>query len=202
VVLTDDAIHDAGADQALADRCRAGDPAAFAELVRRHKDRVYNVVYRFVGNHEDAVEVAQEVFVRVFDGLAGFRGEARLTTWLYRIAANLARNRVRDSKRRGRDRGTSLEALEEAAPGVAAQASASPHGPDEDAMAAETQAALQECLDDLPEPCRTAFVLRVMEDLSYEEIARVMECPRGTVKSRLNQARRLLREALEARAIL
>lgn len=200
MALTDDAARDA--ETALVARCLRGDPGAFTEVVRVHKDRVYNVVYRIVGNHEDALEVAQEVFVRAHDGLASFRGEATISTWLFRIAANLARNRVRDAHRRGRDKATSLEALEESAPGVAAEASATRGGPDQAAMAGETEAALQACLDELPEPCRTAFVLRVMEDLSYDEIAQAMECPRGTVKSRLNQARRMLREALEARAVL
>jgi RNA polymerase sigma factor (sigma-70 family) len=94
-------------------RC-GGDPGAFDELVRRYKDRVYGVIYRFVGNHEDAMDLAQDVFVRAYQGLHAYRGHSQVYTWLYSIAANLSRNRLRDRTRKGRGRGTSLEAMEEA----------------------------------------------------------------------------------------
>ena len=189
-------------DASLVEKCRRGDGSAFDELVRRHKDRLYNVVYRFLGSHEDAQDVVQEVFVRAYRSIEGFRGESQVYTWLYRIALNLARNRVRDSKRKGRDKGTSLEALEGAAPGVAGRASSTERNPGSEAMAHELEETLQRVLDELPESCRMAFVLRTVDGLSYEEIAELMECPRGTVKSRLNQARRMLRDRLEELSVL
>ena len=103
-------------DAGLVAECRKGDPSAFDELVRRYKDRIYHVVYRFLGNHEDAQDVCQEVFVRAYRGIEGYRGRAKVYTWLYSIAANLARNRLRDGSRRGRNMGTSFEAIEEQAP--------------------------------------------------------------------------------------
>lgn len=189
-------------DAALVSQCREGDSCAFDELVRRHKDRVYNVVYRFLGNHEDALDVCQEVFVRAYRGIHGFKGQSKVYTWLYSIAANLARNRLRDKGRKGRDKGVSLEGLAERAPGVAAQASCTNESPRAAAEQHELEAVLQQCLEELPDHYRLAFVLRTFEDLSYEEIAGVMACPEGTVKSRLNQARKMLRERLKELAVL
>ena len=179
-------------DAQLVEECRSGDTSAFDEIVHRYKDRIYNVVYRFVGNHEDAQDVAQEVFVRAYRGVGRFRGSAQVYTWLYSIAANLARNRLRDSGRKGRDMGTSLEAMKRplAADGA--------HTPRALAQHHELDETLQACLNDLPEHYRMAFVLRVFEDLSYDEIAQTVGCPKGTVKSRINQARKLLRERLES----
>lgn len=190
------------ADSVLVEECRNGDVDAFGQLVTRYKDRIYNVAYRFLGNHEDAQDVAQEVFVRAFHGIQGFQGRAKVYTWLYSIAGNLARNRLRDGSRMGRNRGTSLEALEAAAPGTAQRAASGGITPEEAARGRELDEALQECLEELPEHYRMTFVLRTFERLSYDEIADAMGCPKGTVKSRLNQARAMLHEQLEARALL
>jgi len=123
-------------------------------------------------------------------------------TWLYSIAANLARNRLRDGSRKGRDKGTSLEALEAAAPGAIHGAAVANPNPRALAEAEELHEVLQQCLDELPDHYRMTFVLRTIEDLSYEEIAEVLGCPPGTVKSRLNQARQLLRKRLEELSVL
>ncbi|NUM53560.1 MAG: sigma-70 family RNA polymerase sigma factor [Candidatus Hydrogenedentes bacterium] len=191
----------AHSDVGLVEECRKGDSAAFDELVRRYKDRVYNVVYRFLGNREDALDVSQEVFVRAYRGIEGFRGNAKVYTWLYSIAANLARNRLRDSGRLGRNMGTSLELLNESAPGLA-DSMGQQITPRDNAITDETQALLQQSLGELPEHYRIAFVLRTVEDLSYEEIAEIMGCPVGTVKSRLNQARQMLRDRLKELSVL
>ncbi len=180
--------------------CQAGDATAFDEIVRRYKDRIYSLLYRFLGNHEDALDVAQEVFVRAYQGIGGFAGHAKVYTWLYAIAANLARNRLRDQGRKGRNRGASLEALQQDAPGAIGAAPES--SPRAVAERRELEAALAACLEALPEVYRLAFVLRTFEGLSYEEIAVSGNCPRGTVKSRLNQARHLLGECLKSRGVL
>jgi RNA polymerase sigma-70 factor (ECF subfamily) len=184
-------------DWGLVEECRKGDASAFDEVVRRYKDRIYCVVFRFLGNHEDAMDVSQEVFVRAYRGIRDFHGKAKLYTWLYSIAANLARNRLRDGTRRGRNRGVSLDALEN----ECAVASSSDN-PRSVAVDHEMEALLQRCLEELPDHYRMTFVLRTFEDLSYEEIAEVMGCPPGTVKSRLNQARRMLCERLKELAVL
>lgn len=185
-------------DAGLVEECLRGDSSAFDELVRRYKDRVYNVVYRFLGNHEDAQDVAQEVFVRAYKSLNQFEGRAKVYTWLYSIAANLSRNRLRDTNRKGRNRGTSFEAREEAGR-VTADGNASPR---DQVQAAELEEVLQACLDELPDHYRITFVLRTFEDLSYDEIADAMGVTLGTVKSRLNQARRMLRDRLRSAGVM
>lgn len=189
-------------DVGLVEECRKGDSTAFDELVRRYKDRIYHVVFRFLGNHEDALDVSQEVFVRAYRGIRDFKGNAQIYTWLYSIAANLSRNKLRDGSRRGRNRGTSLEAFAMDAPGAAQEAAATSETPRTAASQREMEALLQRCLDELPDHYRMAFILRTFEDLSYEEIAAAMGCPAGTVKSRLNQARKMLRDRLRELSVL
>ena len=189
-------------DAALVAAFCEGDSTAFTRLMARYKDRVYNVLYRILGNREDALDIAQEVFVRAYGALNDFRGEAQLYTWLYGIALNLARNRLRDRGRRGRDRAVSLEALAEAAPGVAEQAAVGHETPRGAAQRHELDTALAACLERLPELYRVPFVLRVVDGLNYAEIAGAVACPTGTVKSRLNQARGLLRACLEQHGVV
>jgi len=142
------------------------------------------------------------VFVRAYRGIEDFRGTAQVYTWLHSIAANLARNRLRDRGRKGRDKAVSLEALDANAPGLAQEAASTARTPGDIAMSEEFQALLQQCLNELPDHYRQTFVLRTFEDLSYEEIADIMGCPAGTVKSRLNQARTMLRNRLKELSFL
>jgi len=197
----------ARSDAGLIEECREGDSTAFDELVRRYKDRIYNVTYRFLGSHEDALDVSQEVFVRAYRGISQFRGQAQVYTWLHSIAANLARNWVRDHGRKGRNKGVSLDALTDPDPGDGGRSQPSvARGPDptprEIAEGHELDEMLQQCLCELPDHYRMAFVLRTFDDLSYEEIATALGCPTGTVKSRINQARKMLRDRLADLAVL
>jgi RNA polymerase sigma-70 factor (ECF subfamily) len=189
-------------EEAFVRHLQAGDEEAFAELMRRYKDRVYNVLYRYVGNHEDALDLAQEVFIRAFRGAAGFRGHASVYTWLYSIAENLGRNRLRDRRRKGRDKGRSLEALEAEQPGRVSGLMNTENHPRTAAEAAELRHALEACLQKLPEPFRFTFVLRTFDGLGYDEIAEATNCPKGTVKSRLNQARQRLHGCLQREGVL
>src|SRR5690606_19545724 len=150
----------------------------------------YHVAYRFLGNHEDAQDASQEAFVRAFQGIHTFRGTSRVYTWLYSIVGNVSRNRLRDKRRKGRDKGTSLEALESANPASAQSALATGRGPGGAAQRKEMQALRQACLLELPAPSGLVFVLRTVEPLSSDEIAASVGCPRGTVESRLNQGRK------------
>jgi RNA polymerase sigma-70 factor (ECF subfamily) len=175
-------------DAELVEACLKGEERAFDELLRRYKDRVYNVVYRYLGHREDSLDAALEVFVRAYRSLDTYQGHAQVYTWLYSIAANVCRNRLRDQSRKGRNMGVSYEALAEESPGVAQQR--------------ELDEGLRLCLDGLPETYRMAFVLRTFDHLSYTDIAASSDCPEGTVKSRLNQARKLLKECLSRRGLL
>jgi RNA polymerase sigma-70 factor (ECF subfamily) len=183
-------------DEALVEACLKGTPQAFDELVCRHKDRVYNLLVRYLGNEQDALDAAQEVFLRAYRGLHGFTGRARLSTWLYSIAANLASNRLRDGHRKGRDKGVSLEHLLESAPAAAGRAISAVTNPRDLAQKRELDDLLQQELGCLPDHYRMPFILRVIEGMSYAEISEVLDCPEGTVKSRLSEARRRLREQL------
>lgn len=187
-------------DAQLVECVKRGDDDAFRQLMTRYKDRIYTVAYRLVGNHEDALDLAQETFVRAYRNIDGFREEARVYTWLQAIAVNLARNRLRDQSRKGRSLGRSLEALQATRGDSVAVA----HGasPSERLAGVELQDVLEACLAALPENFRLAFVLRVFDDLKYDAIAEVSGVPRGTVKSRLNKAREHLRSCLQARGVL
>lgn len=183
-------------DALLVEECQGGDPTAFDALVRRYKDRIYNVVYRFLGNHEDAQDVTQEVFIRAYKGIRSFKGSAKLYTWLYSIAGNLARNKLRHGRRRGRDKALSLDGLHEAAPALAQESLGTARTPEAAAREKEYESLLQTCIEQLPEHYRMVFILRTFDNLSYDEIADAMGCPAGTVKSRLNQARAQLHQKL------
>ena len=185
-------------DQDLVGRARAGDDSAFDALVVRHQQRAFNVAYQLLRHHEDATEVAQDAFVRIYRNLESFRGECEFTTWLHQVVVNLARNKHRWWKRRGKDRTVSLDhPIETEAGAVARQPVAIDDAPDTQAVKAEFVELLGRRMSELPQKFREVLVLRNVEDLSYEEIAAVLQCSVGTVKSRLARARDQLRKAME-----
>jgi len=174
-------------DADLVDRARAGGFEAFEELVRRYRNDVFALAYRFVRNREDAWDLSQEVFVKAHRALRQFRGDASFKTWLLRITANQSKDHL---KKRRLDTVPFDDALE---PGHAAHRE---RGPDHLAEAHELGEAILAALEKLPHKHRTAFVLREFEGLSYEEMAQAMGCNIGTVMSRLHHARRKLRHQL------
>jgi RNA polymerase sigma-70 factor (ECF subfamily) len=181
-----------GADEAeLVRRCAAGDQSACADLVNAHERMVYQLAYHLLGTREEALDLSQEVFLRVFRTMGTFRGQSSLKTWIYRIVVNQARNRQRWWRRRRQGDQVSLdqhvlvhgdlpERGDQAAP---------------DRVLARKQAAtrLWWAMDRLPFDQRTAIVLREFDGLSYEEIAFSLDIAVGTVKSRLTRARQALR---------
>jgi RNA polymerase sigma-70 factor (ECF subfamily) len=174
--------------------CRRGDPAAFARLVSLHESMVFNLAARLLGDGEEARDVAQEVFLKVYRTLGRFEGRSSLRTWIYRIVVNQCHNRRRFWHRRGRDR---EEALDEGLPapqrsgGGAWQAS-----PYQQALERERARRVQEALLGLRFDQRSVLVLREIEGLSCEQIAAALGIPEGTVKSRLSRAREALRARL------
>jgi RNA polymerase sigma-70 factor (ECF subfamily) len=159
-------------DHDLVARTVAGDAAAFDRLVLRHQRAVYNACYRLVGRHEDAADLAQETFLRAYRGLGRFRGDASLSTWLYRIAVNVSRTHLAGGGRQS-------EPLPDA--DHARDDRVTP--PDESAAAAQRRARLRRALASLPPRQRESLVLRVYHDLSYEEVAAVLGRSVGTVKA-------------------
>lgn len=185
-------------ERKLVRRLRARDEDAFSELLRSYQHKVFNVVYRIVGDRAEAEEVSQEVFVTVFKHIDGFRGDAKFSTWLYRIATNHARNRVKYLARRSQRAHQALEDTSEGAihDGAVGERVADPH---EAAVGNELEEIVRDGLADLNEMHRTILVLRDIEHLSYAEISEVVELPEGTVKSRLFRARAALKEYVESR---
>ena len=184
-------------DRELVVRCQAGDEGAFDELVRRHQQRALNVAYQVLRNYEDAVEVSQDAFVRVYQNIAAFRGECEFTTWLHQIVVNLARNKHRWWKRRGKEATVSLDCPVDTGTGtMVRQVAAEGQAPDAAAAEAEFIQLLDQKIAALPVAFRTVLVLRNVENLSYEEIAVALCCSVGTVKSRIARAREALRAAM------
>ena len=167
-------------------RLRAGETAAFEELVITYQHRVFGVALRMLGNAAEAQEVAQEAFLRAHRGLAEFRGDAKLSTWLYAITSRLCLSRLARGERRLRRQGE--EALLRLAGGET---------PDVAVERGELEAALHRAIAELPEERRIVVVLRDLEGLSYEEIAEVLDLEPGTVRSRLHRARADLKDKLE-----
>ena len=160
-------------DEELVKRFREqADEAAFTELVERHQRDVNRLAYRIAGNHEDAHDLAQEAFVRVYRGIAKFRGEAAFKTWLYRIVVNLSLNHLRKSKREREGRVN----VEDVALPVAARALT-------DVLSAEARERIQGAIGRLPEKQKKTLILKVFHELKYVEIARVMSCSVGTAKA-------------------
>jgi RNA polymerase sigma-70 factor (ECF subfamily) len=184
-------------DRALAAALCAGEEAAYEALILRFEQPVYGVVSRLLENPADAPDVVQEVFLKVFRNIGGFRGDSSLKTWIYRIAVNEARNHQRwFGRHRGREVG-----LEPAAPEARGYGEWLPDpspGPYEEALDHEVHALVEEALKRISPAYRTALVLREVEELSYEEIAAILEVSLGTVKSRILRGREALRRELSA----
>jgi RNA polymerase sigma-70 factor (ECF subfamily) len=161
--------------------------AAFEELVRAYQHRIFAVAVRMLGNAAEAEEIAQEAFVRAHRALAEFRGDAKLSTWLYAIASRLCLNRLASSERSARRQG------EEVLMRLPHEA----RGPDALLEQSELEGALHRAIAELPDERRIVVVLRDLEGLDYEEIAAALDLPLGTVRSRLHRARMDLKDKLE-----
>ncbi|MEJ5252777.1 MAG: sigma-70 family RNA polymerase sigma factor [Chthonomonadetes bacterium] len=183
-------------DSQLIERCRHGDREAFDELVRRYERQAYNLAYRLTGNYDDASDVVVEAFVRAFQGLHTFRGDANFGTWLHRVVVNTFLDLRKRSK--GRQQVVSLEEqMELDGDMLTRQIEDTSPGPQELVEEQEREQVLQRAIDQLSPERRILIVLYHFENLSYEEIAQMLKLPVGTVKSRLNRARLALREILE-----
>jgi RNA polymerase sigma-70 factor (ECF subfamily) len=186
-----------GREAALIQRCAAGEEAACSELVEEHQRMVVQLAMNLLGDRDEALDLSQEVFLRVFRTIHRFRGQSTLRTWIYRIAVNQARNRHRFWRRRHRTDQVSLDAHVAAHGDVFSGGEA---GPDRVFAQKELARRLKRALDALPFEQRTAIVLREIDGLSYDEIAYSLGVAVGTVKSRLTRARQALRlELSEAR---
>jgi RNA polymerase sigma-70 factor, ECF subfamily len=188
------------AEDQFLERLKRHDAAAFEQLVAERTGDIYALLFRLTGDTEEARDLAQETFLRAFQAIQKFRGDADLKTWLYRIAINQARNRWRWWRRRRRDATFSLDAtLGEREQTVAMHLEdTSASDPEEETLARERHNQLREALQGLRSAYREAVVLRDIEGLTYEEIAATLQINIGTVKSRLARGRLELRRKLES----
>ena len=184
-------------ERLLIRKLRERDEKAFREIVVEHGDRIYNLTYRMLGNREEAEDVSQEVFITVFKSIDSFRGDSKLSTWLYRIAVNHCKNRIKYlARRHDRDQSEYEEELmREHAAGAATAPNPAPR-PDKQLEGVELEQIMQRCIALLEEEHRLVIVLRDVEDLSYEEICAITNLPTGTVKSRLHRARLALKKMM------
>jgi RNA polymerase sigma-70 factor (ECF subfamily) len=184
-------------DTVLVNRIKSGDEKSFQELVNKYQARVYSIILGMVQDRNDADDIAQEVFVRVYRFLHTFKGKSQFYTWLYRITMNMCIN-AKNGHRREKpsvslsepidDRGTPLGSLLPSQDPL--------HRPLDNLKNTELGGQLQEAIDSLPSDLKKTFVLREIDDLSYREMSHVLGCPQGTVKSRLFRAREELKQKL------
>lgn len=179
------------ADQQLVERVQSGDKRAFDLLVAKYQHRVLGVIGRFVKDHHEAQDVAQEAFIKAYRALSNFRGDSAFYTWIYRIAINTAKNHLVAKGRRPPGSDVDVEDAEFYAGGEILHETS---GPENTLMKDELEQRIYDAIAELPDDLRTALRLREFDGLSYEDIAAVMACPVGTVRSRIFRAR----EAVDA----
>ncbi len=185
-------------DLALVRRCKEGDPQAFRLLVERYQRKVYAAAYGIVKNREEARDIAQDAFVKVHKYLDHFKGDSSFYTWLYRITVNLAIDRIR-SKGKGEavEFDETLRHDEERVGDAGVLSSRLGTNPQKSALRRELAGKIEEALAQIPEKHREILLLRELEGMSYEDLARVLKIPKGTVMSRLFHARAKLQKILE-----
>lgn len=173
-------------DLELVRRVQRGDRVAFDLLVQKYQHRIAHLVSRYIRDPEEVEDVVQEAFIKAYRGLANFRGESAFYTWLYRIAINTAKNHLVSAGRRVPDQGVDASEAEQYDSGTLLQEGDTP---ERQALTNEIEAAVYAAINSLPAELKEAITLRELEGLSYEEIAEVMDCPIGTVRSRIFRAR-------------
>lgn len=187
-------------DAALVRAIQAGDIAAFDQLVLKHQDKLFNLVYWFLGDYQEANDCAQETFIKVFKSLKNFRFESAFSTWLYRIAMNTCKNRLKSTAYRWKKKTVSLENPEGSNGGNFSSAIRNDSkSPVNELVKKERFMLIQKSINSLPEEQKKVVVLRDIQGLSYDEIADVSGLNLGTVKSRLTRGRLELRNKLKGK---
>lgn len=181
-------------DLGLVKRVQQGDKQAFNLLVVKYQHKIIGLISRFVRDPMAREDIAQEAFVKAYRALPNFRSDSAFYTWLYRIAVNTAKNHLVSMRRRPPAQDVDVD---EAAFSAQSDRMADFNTPEASAMNDELAATIKQAISDLPERLKEAIVLREMEGMSYEEIAHIMDCPIGTVRSRIFRAREAIEKAME-----
>jgi RNA polymerase sigma-70 factor, ECF subfamily len=184
-------------DHSLIREFHAGDKAAFDIIVLRYKDRIFNLCLRFLGNYDEAEDTAQDIFVKAYGSLKSFRFESSFFTWLYRIAVNTCKNKIKSREYRLKKMSSGMDNMERSIELSLAERLDGPvSNPFSDLEKKETMKALQLAIDSLPQDQKSVVILRDVQGMSYEEIADITGFKLGTLKSRLSRARNALKEKL------
>jgi len=181
-------------DQALVERVQHGDKKAFDTLVLKYQQKVANLISRYIRDPSEVLDVTQEAFIKAYRALPNFRGDSAFYTWLYRVAINTAKNHLAAMSRRPPQDDIEAETAEQMDTGVRLKEQDTP---ERMAMQDEIARTIKQAVDDLPDELSTAITLRELEGLSYEDIAQAMDCPIGTVRSRIFRAREAIDKKLK-----
>lgn len=184
-------------DSSLIERCKEGLAGAFDEFVLRYHKRVFNIAYRFLNNYDEANDTAQEVFVRAWRAIKGFRQESNVFTWLYRITVNLSKNRLKVLNRERRTIRSLDNPIETEEDEIKREIPENKPLPSQALVDKERSELIRSALISLDDKFREVIVLRDTEGLNYEEIAQILKVNIGTVRSRLHRARMILKEKLK-----
>jgi RNA polymerase sigma-70 factor (ECF subfamily) len=185
-------------DATLVTLCKKGDMHAFETLVRKHQKKVFNMAYRMVGHYEEASDITQEAFIAVYKGINKFEEKAKFSTWLYTIAINTSKNRLRQLKsRQAREQASIDDPIRTGNGEITIEPRSNEPTILERLETKEVQARVQACIDSLEEEFKEVIVLRDIQGLTYGEISEVLNVPEGTVKSRLFRGRESLKELLK-----
>lgn len=187
-------VSEANVDQLLVERVQKGDKRAFDLLIQKYQHRIVSLVSRYVSDHAEAQDVAQEAFIKAYRAIGRFRGDSAFYTWLYRIAINTAKNWIVAKNRR--PPASDVDAVDAEQYGFSERMKET-STPENEMMREEIERTVYGTIAELPEDLRTAIMLREMDGMSYEEIATTMECPIGTVRSRIFRAREAIDEKLK-----
>lgn len=179
-------------DQELVERVQGGDRRAFDLLVGKYQHKIVSLISRYVPDHAEALDVAQEAFIKAYRAIGRFRGDSAFYTWLYRIAINTAKNHLVAQSRRPPQSDVDAQDAEQFQVDTRLKEQDSP---EHDVLRAEIEQTIHQAIADLPDDLRVAITLRELDGMSYEDIAKTMDCPIGTVRSRIFRAR----EAIDAR---
>jgi RNA polymerase sigma-70 factor (ECF subfamily) len=186
-------VSEGAIDQELVERVKRGDKKAFDLLVLKYQHKIVKLVSRYIYDQDEVLDVAQDAFIKAYRALPRFRGDSAFYTWLYRIAINTAKNYLVSQGRRPPESDIDAEEAEQYEVGASLRDIGSP---ERVALKDEIESVVYKAIDNLPEDLRTAITLREMEGLSYEEIATAMDCPVGTVRSRIFRAREAIDKKL------
>ena len=187
-------VSEAKVDQLLVERVQKGDKRAFDLLIQKYQHRIVSLVCRYVSDHAEAQDVAQEAFIKAYRAIGRFRGDSAFYTWLYRIAINTAKNWIVAKNRR--PPASDIDAVDAEQYAMSSRLKET-STPENEMMREEIERTVFDTIASLPEDLRTAIMLREMDGMSYEEIATTMECPIGTVRSRIFRAREAIDEKLK-----